>query len=373
MAAILAKSKANDCSNPAVQVFFAQDSQLFNPFSVEYQVFRIETDAETLTPVQVFPVAVGTREVMDLTDCPAGSRIGTGQFAPKFTLAGDTGLHEVRYFFKAVDASSPELEVRRLFELADGSISTPFAGYCFPRDLRAEGFDASALPEGRLRTLIARQTRFIEQNTERFFNARIQQLLFDGFISKELMFDVPIITVDTLTILNAGFVGTITDIVEKDAYKVYNRHIRQQLSSPDDRDDPRISFLKHTDQHGAGPVSNDLIFRHRLAFPIGALNLQVDGVLGFTDPDPNFPGDQIGMTPELIREVCMKLVQREAPKMKDTDDREDAQKRHRLISEKTRDQSYRLDRSPIQGTITGDSEIDNILISYKRPAQMATA
>ncbi len=373
MAAILATGKANDGSNPAVQIYFAKDSLLFNPFSVEFQVFRIQTDAEFITPVQVFPVAVGTKETMDLTDTPTGSRISTGHFVPKFTLSGTNGMHEIRYFFKATGASDPELEVHRLFELVVGDQSSSFLGYCFPNDLREEGFDTASLKDGKLRKKIMQATRFIEMNTERFFGPRAQVLRFDGFWSKELMFDVPIITVDKLTVLNTGFIQTVADIVDPGSFEIYNRHIRQQLITPDDRDNPRISFLKHTDQFGAGPTSQNLIFRNNLNFPIGALNLEVDGLLGFTDANPLFPGDQVGTIPDLIREVCVKLVVRDAPQMKDIDAREDHQKRHRLISEKTRDQSYKLDRSPIQGTITGDSEIDNILMSFKRPAQMATA
>ena len=45
----------------------------------------------------------------------------------------------------------------------------------------------------------------------------------------------------------------------------------------------------------------------------------------------------------------------------------------RIIEERTRDQSYKLDRQGSGGGPTGDPELDTILLRYRRPAPMAAA
>jgi hypothetical protein len=63
----------------------------------------------------------------------------------------------------------------------------------------------------------------------------------------------------------------------------------------------------------------------------------------------------------------------EIPLLSEIDKREDAQRRYRLIQEKTRDQSYTLDKLQLHGALTGDPEIDAILIQFKRPADLGAA
>ncbi len=373
MGALLAKGKANDCSNPAVQVFFAQAGFLVNPVKVEFQVFRIAKDREKISPVQVFPTSVGTKELMDLAACPTGSQISPGHFAPQFTLGKAPGLHEIRYFVTYVTAGAV-FEVVRQFELVNNDINTPFLGYCFPSDIRDEGFEGADPTDARLYRLIQRESRFIENATQRIFVPQVKSFKVDGVQGRDVLLDLPIITVEKVTILDPVLIATIADEIDRDAYRVFNRHLTQQLYTPDDRENPRIAFLRVDDQFGVPPrASSDLLLRNREVFPLGVQNVQIDGVFGYTDPDVLRPGDQIGITPDLIREVCVKLVIRNKGKMKNTDDREDAQRRHRLVSEKTLEQSYTLTPEHLKGFITGDSDIDNVLIQFKRPLQIGVA
>ena len=63
------------------------------------------------------------------------------------------------------------------------------------------------------------------------------------------------------------------------------------------------------------------------------------------------------------------MVMRLLPPLADTDVTEDARNRWRIIEERTRDQSYKLDRAA-PGPLTGDPDIDRILLRYRRPMAM---
>jgi len=107
----------------------------------------------------------------------------------------------------------------------------------------------------------------------------------------------------------------------------------------------------------------------RLVWPRGQQNVEARGVFGYTEPD----GSPTGRTPELIRRVTMLLVLRELPLLGDVDAREDAQRRFRLTSERTRDQSYTLEALRLHGAFTGDPEIDNVLVAFMRPPDLGAA
>ena len=64
---------------------------------------------------------------------------------------------------------------------------------------------------------------------------------------------------------------------------------------------------------------------------------------------------------------------RELPLLGNADQREDAQRRYRLTSERTRDQSYTLEALKLHGAFTGDPEIDNLLVAFVRPADVGAA
>ena len=72
--------------------------------------------------------------------------------------------------------------------------------------------------------------------------------------------------------------------------------------------------------------------------------------IGYTEPD----GSPTGSTPLLIREACKRLVVREIPLLADTGRREDARQRYRIIQEKTREQSYTLDKLAHPGALADE-------------------
>jgi hypothetical protein len=318
----LGRGQRSDTSHPTLSVFTPMDGLLDDVDAVEYAIVDRTSDV----PVQVFPESGRA----------GAARLGVGHYLAVYTLpaSAQLGHHSVRWFVRAAES---ELHFETPFEVLAAPIDMS-PGYCMLQDLRDEGFTQEAVSDTRLVRAIALASRTIERITGRFFEPRRQRIELDGLGSSEMLLDEPIIAIERIDIGGGGPVSGAT---------VYNRHITQGLMLPDDRQNPRI----------------------RLGFPCGARNVRVTGLFGYTEPD----GSPTGTTPLLIREACKRLVVREIPLLADTGRREDARQRYRILQEKTREQSYTLDRLAHPGTLTGDPDIDDILVQFMRPADLGAA
>ena len=230
--------------------------------------------------------------------------------------------------------------------------------YATVADLRAEGVTEVAASDSRIESLIALAGSYIERITGRFFEPREMELTVDGMGGRVLPLGHPIIAVDAVLIDSSPF-STADTPIDPSLYRVYNRHLTQGMVLPDDRDNPKLEFVGGGELAAAGLDTG-------LVWPRGQQNVLVRGVFGYTDPD----NTERGRTPELIRHVAKLLVIRELPKLTDPDRREDAQRRWRLTSERTRDQAYTLDALRLHGAFTGDPEIDNVLVAFVRPPDL---
>ena len=318
----LGRGQRSDISHPALSVFTPIDGVLDDVDVVEYAI----VDRTGGAPVQVFPESGRA----------AAARLGVGHYVAVYTppASAQLGHHAVRWFVRTAE---DELHFETPFEVLAAPVDTP-PGYCMLQDLRDEGFAPDAVSDTRLVRIIALASRTIERITGRFFEPRRQRIELDGLGSSELLLDEPIIAVEKIEIGGGGPVSGAT---------IYNRHITQGLMLPDDRQNPRI----------------------HLGFPCGARNVRVTGLFGYTEPD----GSPTGTTPLLIREACKRLVVREIPLLSDTGRREDARQRFRILQEKTREQSYTLDKLAHPGALTGDPDIDDILALFMRPADLGAA
>jgi hypothetical protein len=318
----LGRGQRSDTSHPALSVFTPMDGLLDDVDVVEYAIVDRTGDA----PVQVFPESGRA----------GAARLGVGHYVAVYTppASAQLGHHAVRW---SVRAAESELHFETPFEVLAAPIDTP-PGYCMLQDLRDEGFGPEAASDTRLVRAIALASRTIERITGRFFEPRRQRIELDGLGSSELLLDEPIIAIERIDIGGGSPVSGAT---------IYNRHITQGLMLPDDRQNPRI----------------------RLGFPCGARNVRVTGLFGYTEPD----GSPTGTTPLLIREACKRLVVREIPLLADTGRREDVRQRYRILQERTREQSYTLDRLAHPGALTGDPDIDDILVQFMRPADLGAA
>lgn len=365
----LARGQPSDCSNPVLDLFTQVSGLLVDVAVLEFQIFDVSDPGKRLAPVQVHPEVTGERAPVDVAAlCPAGDKLSTGHFAARWTPPIDEaiGTHEVRWFFR-LTPGSPEQTFREEFEVLVEVAGFSATGYAFVSDLRDEGVTPDDASDARLQQLIALASRYVERITGRFYEPRLQTLTIDGSGGRTLLFGDAIIGVEAVSIDTSPWSqGDL--LVDPELYRVYNRHLTQGLLLPDDRDNPRIEFVHSSDLLGVRfqPPQASL---SSFVWPCGSQNITVRGAFGYTEPD----GSPTGRTPELIRHATKLLVMRELPRLTDLDRREDAQRRWRLTSERTRDQSYTLEALRLRGEFTGDPEIDTILAAFARPPDLGAA
>ena len=211
--------------------------------------------------------------------------------------------------------------------------------YATVNDLRAEGVTAAQATDDRLAALIEEAGGTIDRITGWFFEPRALTLRLDGRGSPSLELPAPPISLDRLAVDTTELSLASQDLV--------------LVGAPvgPGFDAPRISLT-----------------RGRI-FPKGMANVVVEGRFGFTEPD----GTLEGRTPREIRRACMLLVLRSLPLLANDDSADEARSRWRIIEERTRDQSYKLNPDSRAATLTGDPEIDSILSRYCRPLGLGAA
>lgn len=376
MATALARDQASDCSSP-VLVHYATDlGFLRDPAQLEFQVFDISTPAKRLAPVQVFPGA--GRQPVDLTDCPTGDKLGTGRFVAKYTpiTAEPLGDHRIVWYeVPTIGADEVRYEQEFAVLLAD-EVALP-GMYCTISDLREEGLpDCDGSATKRLFKAIIRSSKFIERVTGRFFYPKFIEQRLNGRSSPYVFFGDPVIAVESVEVNTFPFDPEPDFIFSNESIRVYNRHIAEGLTNPDDRDNPKVEifrgprhFLEREGMHTS--FTTDFT---DLQFPQGQKNVVVKGVFGFTEPD----GSSTGSVPDEIRLVCALLTLRNTRLLTDPD-READNAAFRITQERTRQQSVSFAAptgragSMTFGYFTGDGEIDAILAAFMRPPALGAA
>ena len=366
---ILARGESNSTTNPKLtwygitaQANNFQAGLLLDPVSVDFEVFDVSTEEKATVPVEVI-----ARTALNLVT----DKVGTGRFVPPFTLPADAALgrHEIRFYY-VLEAGDAERAERCEFEVVK-NVSAFQAGplYCSPSDLKEEGVCNKT--DAFLLRRINMASRDIERFTGRRFVPEYKEVNVDGRGDRKILFEEPIVGIESVAFETTPFLPSAQDI-DPQLLRVYARHLSQGLFRPDDRNNPKVELFAFSDAiRQARPFRVD-----RLLFPMGQQNVVVKGVFGYTDPG----GLSCGQTPEGIRVACMLMVMRTLSRFGDTGKRDDDMKRSRIIQERTRDQTYRL--QPL-GTgagsfsrptgYTGDPEIDVILQSFTRPIVLGAA
>jgi hypothetical protein len=211
--------------------------------------------------------------------------------------------------------------------------------YATVDDLRAEGVTETQASEERLSALIDEAGRVIDRVTGWFFEPRIRSYRMDGRGGPSVEPPAPPIQLDRLA------TGGSDLPLDPEHLVVVGAPVQAGFD---------------------GPL---LMLRHGRRFPRGRANVEVDGLFGYTEED----GSPHGRTPLEIRRACMLLVLRMLPGLGDTDAAGDVRSRWRLLEERTRDQSYRLDRDARPAALTGDPDVDAILGRYRRPMGLGAA
>jgi len=210
--------------------------------------------------------------------------------------------------------------------------------YASVAELRAEGVTAAEASDERLVLLLDEATSLIDRVTRWFFEPRLATLRLDGRGAPSLELPVPPIRVERLVVNGVELPLSFNDVV------VVGSPISPGF------DGPRLTLT-----HGR--------------FPRGRGNVVVEGLWGFTETD----GTVEGRTPPAIRRACLLLALRNLAPLTD-DAAFEARSRWRIIEERTRDQSYRLDPGTASSLeLTGEPDVDVLLVPYVRPSPIGAA
>ncbi len=345
-----------------------------DPYGLLLDVFAADFQILDATGAQVFPVS--GRQALNVTAAPpTGNRLGLGRFVAVWdSTASAAGQYTIRWHFTRVSGGTEETFDEE-FEIVAKAYVGPH--YCSVYDLRAEGLLSTgfnAKTDAQCQLAIVRASRYVEMFTGRTFGPKFKTIDVDGTGGRAVQFEEPIIGIDSL------FLSFVTNFTAQDllipsaALKVYNRHLTQDLLSPDDRENPKIEFVHGADLAGVNYYESGTGYvLYMLMFPNGRQNLRAAGVWGYTDRNPSAsPGAGAGVVPEMLREATKLLVFRNLANMMGGG-RTQAIIQSRIFAESTRDQSYQASATWLKGAFTGDSEIDTILAAYCRPPQFGAA
>lgn len=230
--------------------------------------------------------------------------------------------------------------------------------YAAVADLRAEGVTVSAASDARLALLVDEATALIDRVTGQFFEPRTRTVRVDGRGGPTVELPVPPLRLARVQVEYEGCAGGPT-------LAPFPFAPGAAFDLPLDTSTMAVRGAPV----GPGFDGGRITLRHGLRFPRGHANVVVDGVWGFTEDD----GTPEGRTPLAIRRACMLLVLRSLAPLAD-DASVEARTRWRLVEERTRDQSYRLDAAKPSGPVlTGEPEVDALLAAYVRPSPIGAA
>lgn len=353
----LAFGQSSSCSVPALQLFAVDPTDGFLR-DIDSGTFRI------LDPDGTEIVAA---TAIDTADCPTGNKLGTGRYVAPWTVPASPplGVWSIEWVYKHTAAGTDRTQTIS-FEIL-GSVADPLARtYTTVAAMRAAGVKSSTIKAGDLRDVIVLASSYVEHFTGRFFVPQAKRVLFDGTGRRSLLVNEPIVALSKVAILLASFEPSDSTL-DPTVIRIYNRHLTQGLLDPDDRDNPKIEFFFHDDSPGA------VSFLHDFVWTRGRQNIELEGAWGYTEHD----GTVLGRTPLMIQHVTKLLVMRNLPKLTDLDARDDAKHGWRVIEHRTRDQQIKYgfdsNRGSIVGGMTGDPEIDLILVRFTRPIHVGAA
>lgn len=313
------------------------------PTAATWEVFDTSTDERELAPVSSSGGPAAPVQSGDLS------------FVPSWTVPAQEplGRHEIRWTLTL--ASGAVMSWRREFDVLDTGQRMVRGGYALVSEMRREGLSAAKYSDARVAAEIISSSKYIERITRRWFEPRRIETTLDGSGSTALLFDQPVIGLESIQLLNDP---TTLDL---DTVKVYNRHL---TSGEDDRANPKLTYFSVG--YPGGSLECGLFGRSPRHWIRGSQNISIAGLFGYTD----FDGSPTGETPELIRRATRLLVVRGIDPMTSSR-RFDAQNKNRLTGERTREQSYTMGAGRV-GALTGDAEVDDLIEMFCAPPQMGS-
>lgn len=330
--------------------------------SLTWSIVDLTTEAKELSPSTITGPVTVDLDAHRISD-------QTGHFAavaaPLVPADADTGAYEIRWSW-TIDGA-PFAYAQR-FDVLEGVPRGLGGGYALVSDFRREDICEEAASTLKLLRLIHEQSSEIERWTKRFFEPRFLKIKADGTGTDTLLLGPPIIALSRVLVRDQPIAVDFAS----DQLRVYNRHIGGLLQ-PDDRVSPRVTIpnLRLPVELGGrwgGVFTGSMSLR--TSFPEHPLNVLVEGLFGYTDPD----GTHLGKTPDPIRRATMLLVRRNLPSLADTEAQFEAEEGHRVKRIKTRDQEIEFNPEREAGVvnITGDAQVDRLLSRYIRTLRIAS-
>ncbi len=354
-----------DASTPLLVFWAAQEGKLVDLFALSFTIWDVGGD----DPVQVYP-SMGS-QVVDVST--TAGRLSRGHYFATWLVPTTerASLHEIRWSYQFA-SGGPTLTATTPFEVVTGMVLEPRL-LCGLKDLRDEGV-STRFSDARVMQAIRLATKRIQRITERSFFPEARTFNLSGNGSQWLAVAEPIIAIDSIKVLYFG--TDLTDSVELDptTYRVYSRHVSQGMRQPNDLFNPKVEIVLPLLPNWEPVDPPAAWWWNGMMFPPGSQNIQLTGVFGATEYD----GTPTGRTPEEISWVCKRLAIAALPKLASAaaasggaaGSGAPAGPVKRI---KTRDQEIEyVGPSSIRvGDITGDVEIDDILMAWRRPPQFS--
>jgi hypothetical protein len=327
--------------------------------------------------------------VVDRTDEGGKGRV----FILPFTIAGGQAVGqwtaEVTFIADPTDGAAwPSQTITFPFRVLDEAHPFVDGSYAQVQDMLDNGFPlGSPAPPGGFSftdaaRALERATALVDRITSRYFEARYREYDLDGKGGPAIQTEHAIVGLTDVAFTFTTF--TPADLpIETGDLRVYNRHIRQQLLEPDDRNDPRIEFLRTPNfRFPRAQVLGEVdLLSSFIGFTESQQNVKCRGIWGYTDPD----GSPFGKTPELIVEATLRIaaskIQPLWSAIGGAGSTIGSTAAGPILEEKTLDQQVKFAdvassnaaNNAYVGNFTGDPAIDQILAMYMAPPKYRSA
>jgi len=264
-------------------------------------------------------------------------RVAKGFYIAPYTMPEDAlaGAWEIEWIW---DLNGTPQSVFQSFNVVTFSGSPDASLYISPEELYAEGlprqFGASWVIE---RILFVQ--RYMEKLTEHHFLPRYETFFMDGEDVDLLPLPAPILKIEKISIADS-LDNYVSEPLRN--FAIYDSHHER------DRNNPRIKI---------SGSSNSIFNRSAGVFPEGTRNIKIEGYFGYCEED--------WTTPLPIKMACKMLVNGWINPLFSRKG-ETSRYKKAMLSETTDGHSVSFDKSLKSGQLTGDGEIDAILIQYSK-------
>lgn len=218
--------------------------------------------------------------------------------------------------------------------------------YILPQDLYVDGVSEDEFDELTVEDAILLATQYIERVCGQFFEPREDVRLYDGSGTKRLVFDVPLLRLDSVEWLFTG--NNWSNVYDQNTWRLYSR-------IPQDQHYPKLEIYSARDNIQTSVFG---------VFPQGALNIRVGGLWGFVENTGN-QATPVYAVPKLIQKACKILAVAWMDTVGDGSLVE-VLRSYGKIEEHTRHHSYKLSEAMSAGDLTGIPAVDQVLRRYRR-------